>query len=60
MTIQINYKNNNLKKPTINLVLFANENFDISHLKKFISNSEFSYINDLLKNGDLTKNLSPI
>jgi len=58
MTIQINYKNNNLKKPTINLVLFANENFDISHLKKFISNSEFSYINDLLKSSDLTKNLS--
>ena len=57
MSIHINYKNNSLKKPSTNLVLFVDENFKISPLKKYISNTEFSYINDLLKNSDLKKNL---
>jgi leucyl aminopeptidase len=57
MTIQINYKNSDLKNPSTNLVLFVEENFNISSLKKYISNTEFSYINDLLKNSDLKKNL---
>ena len=57
MSIKINYKNNNFKKTLSNLVLFTNENFNISNLKKYISNSEFSYINDLLKNSDLKKKL---
>ncbi len=57
MSIQINYKNSNSKKPSTNLVLFVDENFNISGLKKHISNSEFSYIHDLLKNSDLKKNL---
>ena len=57
MTIQINYKIKTLNKPSSNLVLFVDENFNITSLKKHISNTEFSYINDLLKNGDLRKNL---
>ena len=57
MTIQINYKNNNSQKPFANLVLFTDENFNIRDRKKYISNSEFSYIADLLKNSDLTKDL---
>ncbi|MDC0921717.1 leucyl aminopeptidase [Candidatus Pelagibacter sp.] len=57
MTIQINYKASNLKKGSSNLVLFVDEKFNISGLKKHISNSEFSYISDLLKNSDLKKNL---
>ena len=57
MSIKINYKNSNLKKPSNNLVLFTNEQFDLRPLKKHISNSEFFYINDLLKNSDLDKNL---
>jgi len=57
MTIQINYINNGLKKISVNLVLFVDENFNISGLKKHISNPEFSYINDLLKSSDLKKNL---
>ena len=57
MSIQINYKNNGLKKPSTNLVLFVEENFNISALKKYISDAEFSYINDLLKTSDLKKNL---
>ena len=57
MSIQINYKNNSLKKPSNNLVLFVEENFNIDGLKKYISNIEFSYISDLLKNSDLKKNI---
>ena len=57
MSIQINYKNNGLKKPSTNLVLFVDENFNIGGLKKHISNVEFLYINDLIKNSDLKKNL---
>ncbi|MDC1098666.1 leucyl aminopeptidase [Candidatus Pelagibacter ubique] len=55
MSIKINYKNNISTKSTINLVLFVNENFNIKDIKKYISNSEFSYIADLLKNSDLKK-----
>ena len=57
MTVQINYKSSNLKKISSNLVLFVDEKFNIGGLKKHISNSELSYISDLLKNSDLKKNL---
>ena len=57
MTIHINYKNNRLKKVSSNHVLFVDEKFSISGLKKHISNSEFSYISDLLKNSDPKKDL---
>ena len=57
MSIQINYKNNGLKNPSANLVLFTEENFNINSLKNNISNTEFVYINDLLKTSDLKKNL---
>jgi len=57
MTIEINYKNQVLKKTSNNLVLFVDEKFNISGLKKHISNTEFSYISDLLKTSDLKKDL---
>ena len=57
MSIKINYKNNKSNKSPVNLVLFVDENFNISVLKKYLSNLEFSYITDLLKNSDLKKNL---
>ncbi|MDC1014162.1 leucyl aminopeptidase [Candidatus Pelagibacter sp.] len=57
MTVQINYKNSISKKGSFNLVLFVDEKFNISGLKKHISNSEFSYISDLIKNSDLKKDL---
>ena len=44
MTVQINYKSSNSKKISSNLVLFVDEKFNISGLKKHISNSELSYI----------------
>ena len=57
MTVQINYKNSSSKKVSSNLVIFVDETFNISVIKKHISNSEFSYISDLLKNSDLKKDL---
>ena len=57
MTIQINYKKISSKKDLANLVLFVDEKFNISNLKKYLSNLEFSYISDLLKNSDLKKDL---
>jgi leucyl aminopeptidase len=57
MTIQINYKNIASKKDLTNLILFVDENFNIRNLKKYLSNLEFSYISDLLKNSDLKKDL---
>ena len=54
MSIEINYSN---KTSSSNLVLFVNEKFNISNLKKNITNNEFSYINDLLKKSDLKKNI---
>ena len=47
MAVQINYKSSGLKKISSNLVLFTDEKFNISGLKKYISNSEFLYILDL-------------
>ncbi len=57
MTVQINYKNSLSKKNSCNLVLFVDEKFDISKLKKHISSSEYSFISDLLKITDLKKKI---
>jgi len=57
MTVQINYNSGSEKKNSSNLVLFVDEKFNISGLKNHISNIEFSYISDLLKNSDLKKDL---
>ena len=57
MTIQINYKNSSIKKVPSNQILFVDDKFNISGLKKYVSNSEFLYISDLLKNSDFKKDL---
>ncbi len=57
MSVKINYLKKAATKSSANLVLFANDNFNTQSLKKYISNNEFLYINDLLKNSDLKKNL---
>ena len=57
MSIKIEYKSGVSKKPSSNLVLFTNEKFNINNLKNYVSNSEFSYLNDLLKSRDLKKDL---
>ena len=57
MTIKINFKNSSPKNPTKNLILFVDDKFNTQPLKKFLSDTEFLYINDLLKTNDLKKNL---
>ena len=57
MSIKINYSKKILGKSLGNLVLFVDDKFNANTFKKYISNSEFSYINDLLKTNDLKKNL---
>ena len=57
MSIKINYSKNLTNNKTANIVLFSNEKFNKNNLKKFITNSELSYVNDLLKTSDLKKNL---
>ena len=57
MTIKINYTNKTINKLASNLVLFCDEKYSTSGIKKYISNAEFSYINDLIRTIDVKKNL---
>jgi len=56
MSIQFNFTKKDAKSSG-NVVLFVNEKFECSNIKKYISTFEFSYINDLLKTGNLKKNI---
>ena len=55
MSVKINYLKKNINKSSINLVLFSNDKFKIDSLKSYISESEFSYIKDLLNTSDKKK-----
>ncbi len=57
MTIRLNYSKKTNNKLSSNLVLFCDDKFNTNGLKTYLSSSEFSYINDLLKTIDLKKNL---
>ena len=57
MSININYSSKALNKTSANVILFSNEKFNISNIKKFLSVNEYSYISDLLKTSDLKKKL---
>ena len=57
MSIKINYSSRTYNKSSDNIVLFSNEKFNITNLEKYLSKSEYSYIQDLLKTNDLKKNL---
>ena len=57
MSIKINYTKNTASKLSSNLVLFADEKFNNSTFRKYITKTEFSYIYDLLKTSDLKKNM---
>ena len=52
MSVIINYKSSLIKKSSSNIILFLDENFDISGLKKHISNADYSFISDLIKTKD--------
>ena len=57
MTIKINYTNKTINKLASNLVLFCDEKYSTSGIKKYVSDAEFSYINDLIRTIDVKKNL---
>jgi len=57
MSVSINYRTSSSKKNASNLVLFVDEKFNISKLKKYILNTEYSYILELLKINRLNKKI---
>ena len=57
MSVKINYLKKTVSKSSTNLILFSNDKFSTNFIKKDLSNSEFSYISDLLKTVDIKKNL---
>ena len=57
MTVKINYKDSGTKRNSSNLVLFVDEKFNISTLKKYISDKEYYFINDLIKTKDYKKKI---
>ncbi len=57
MTILINHNYKSLKKNPRNLILFANEVFNISDLKQNFSKGEYSHILELLKVRDTKKKI---
>ena len=57
MSIKINYKKGLSKKNSSNLIMFVDEKFNLSGLKKHITISEYSFIFDLLKTQDVKKKI---
>ena len=57
MNIKIIYKGRVSSKSYRNLILFVDERFNISGLKKHISKSEYSYISDLLNKKNTKKKI---
>ena len=57
MSIKINYKSSLQVKNSSNLILFSDENYNISSLKKHLSGEEYSFIEDLLKTRDIKKKI---
>ena len=57
MSIKINHSKNKYNKISSNLVLFTNEKRNTNNLKKYLSNFEFNYINDLIKTADTKKRI---
>ena len=52
MNIKINFKKQAINKSSGNLILFTDEKLNISSSKKYISDTEYSYLSDLLKTKD--------
>ena len=57
MKIEINFKNRISDISTGNIILFVDEKLNITGLKKVLSNTEYSYINDLIKSEDQKKKI---
>ena len=57
MSVKLNYLKKSINKISSNLVLFCDEKYKTIGLKKYVSDNEFSYINDLIKTIDFKKDL---
>ena len=57
MNIKVNFRKQAFIKSNANLILFADEKFNITALKKHIPNTEYSYISDLLNKKDTKKKI---
>ena len=57
MNIKVNFKKQTFSESNANLILFVDEKFNITSLKKHISNSEYSYLSDLLNKKDTKKKI---
>ena len=57
MSIKINYLKKSNNKISSNIVLFTNDKFKINSLKKYLTNKEFDYVNEILKTSDVKKNI---
>ena len=57
MSVEIIYKKKSPNKKSSNHILFVDEKFDISSLKKHILGTEYSFISDLIKIRDLKKRI---
>ncbi len=57
MSVKIYYKNNSTKKNSSNIILFTDEKFNITSLKKLVSNNDYSFISDLIKVKDFKKKI---
>ena len=55
MSIKINYSNYSKDKTTNAYTLFTKENFNTKYIVTFFSNSEITYIQNILKKHDLKK-----
>jgi leucyl aminopeptidase len=57
MSLLLNYKNVVSNKNGANIIYLVDEKFNISNLKKFISNSHYSFLTDLLKTSDIKREI---
>ena len=57
MSVKINYIRKSFSQVKGNLILFTDDKFNLKRVKKDLSNVEYNYIKDLLKNCDLKKKL---
>ncbi|MDC3120159.1 leucyl aminopeptidase [Candidatus Pelagibacter sp.] len=57
MTLLLNYKNVVSKKNSANVIHLVDEKFNILNLKQYTKNSEYSFLNDLLKTSDIKKEM---
>ena len=57
MSVQINYLKKSSSEFSANLILFADEKLNTKNFKRHLTDTEFTYISDLLKTSDSKRSL---